>query len=182
MMGALYAHHGRDVSSSNKMKVRAPALYRWIETMMRPPITDPEVWQVPQEFFSIHDLPDTLIAFLKLVAENHVPEIMATIDLYHQWLDAQKRSAGAIVDVEGQKRCHQVLGELEHVQVGVPIKRIALLDDVSHHLRFQALTDQMSDSEKGTLQKVLQEIGAKELADLLLKRDVKRDNYAYVVA
>jgi len=181
-MGALYAHHGRDVSSSNAMKVRAPALYRWIETMMRQPITDPEVWQVPQEFFSIDDLPDTLIAFLKLIAENHVPEIMATIDLYHQWLDAQKRSAGAIVDVEGQKRCHQVLGELEHVQVGVPIKRIALLDDVSHHLRFQALTDQMSDSEKGTLQKVLQSIGAKDLADVRLKRDIKRDNYAYVVA
>ena len=182
LMGALYAHHGRDVSSSNAMKVRAPALYRWIETMMRPPITDPEVWQVPQEFFSIHDLPDTLIAFLKLIAENHVPEIVATIDLYHQWLDALKPSAGAIVDVEGQKRCHQVLGELEHVQVGVPIKRIALLDDVSHHLRFQALTDQMSDSEKGTLQKVLQDIGATELADVRLKRDIKRDNYAYVVA
>jgi glutathione S-transferase len=182
LMGALYAHHGRDVSSSNAMKVRAPALYRWIETMLRPPITDPEVWQVPQEFFSIHELPDTLIAFLKLIAENHVPEIVATIDLYHQWLDAQKPAAGAIVDVEGQKRCHQVLGELEHDQVGVPIKRIALLDDVSHHLRFQALTDQMSDSEKGTLQKVLQDIGATELADVRLKRDIKRDNYAYVVA
>ena len=74
------------------------------------------------------------------------------------------------------------LGELEHVQVGVPIKRIALLDDVSHHLRFQALTDQMSDSEKGTLQKVLQQIGAKDLTDVRLKRDIKRDNYAYVVA
>ena len=182
LMGALYAHHGRDVSSSNAMKVRAPALYRWIETMMRPPITDPEVWQVPQEYFSVDDLPDTLIAFLELIAENYVPEIMATIDLYHQWLDAQPRSAGAVVDVEGQKRCHQVLGELEHVQLGAPIKRIALLDDVSHHLRFQALTDQMSASEKGTLQKILQQIGAKEFADLRLKVDIKRDNYAYVVA
>ena len=123
-----------------------------------------------------------MIAFLKLIAENHVPEILATIDLYHQWLDAQQRSAGAIVDVEGQKRCHQVLGELEHVQLGAPIKRIALLDDVSHHLRFQALTDQMSASEKETLRKVLQDVGAKEFADLRLKVDIKRDNYAYVVA
>ena len=102
--------------------------------------------------------------------------------MYHQWLNAEERSAGAIVDVEGQKRCHQVLGELEHVQVGVAINRIALLDDVSHHLRFQALTDQMSNSEKATLQKVLQKIGADELADLRLKRGIKRDNYAYVVA
>jgi glutathione S-transferase len=36
LMGALYAHHGRDVVSSNQMKLRAPALYRWIETMLRP--------------------------------------------------------------------------------------------------------------------------------------------------
>jgi len=181
LMGALYAHHGRDVSSSNAMKVRAPALYRWVETMMRPPIVDAEVWDVPQEFFSIQDLPDTLTAFLKLVADNYVPEVVATIDLYHQWLDAQARSGGAVVDVEGQKRCHQVLGELEHVQVGVPIKRIALLDDVSHHMRFQALTDQMSDTENETLRNVLQNIGAEELADLRLKTDIKRDNYAYVV-
>ena len=142
---------------------------------------DSEVWQVPQEYFSIDDLPDTLIAFLKLVGEHYVPEITATIDLYHEWLDAEARSAGAVVDVEGQKRCHQVLGQLEHVQVGAPIKRIALLDDVSHHLRFQALTDQMSNSEKETLNRILQEIGAQVLTELRLKRDIKRHDYAYVL-
>jgi glutathione S-transferase len=182
LMGALYAHHGRDVSSSDTMKIRAPALYRWIETMNRPPIVDPEVWQVPQEFFPINDLPETLTALLKLVAESFVPEIMATIDLYHQWLDTAARSAGEVVDMEGQKRCHQVLGELKHVQVGVPIERIGLLDDVSHHLRFQALIDQMDDSEKETLRKVLQEVGAQALADVRLKRGIKRDNCAYVLA
>jgi len=181
LMGPLYAHHGRDVSSNNKMKNRAPALYRWIETMLRPPIVDPEVWQVSQEYFSVDDLPDTLTAFLKLVAENFVPEIKATIDLYHQWLDAQERSAGAVVDVEGQKRCHQVLGQLEHVQMGSPIKRIALLDDVSHHLRFQALVDGMDKAEKQKLTGMLDSVGAKGFADLHLKRDIKRQNYAYVL-
>jgi len=182
LMGPLYAHHGRDVTSSNKMKNRAPALYRWIETMLRPPIVDPEVWQVSQEYFSVDDLPDTLTAFLKLVAENFVPEIKATIDLYHQWLDAQERSAGAVVDVEGQKRCHQVLGQLEHVQMGSPIKRIALLDDVSHHLRFQALVDGMDKAEKQKLTGLLDSVGAKAFTGLHLKRDIKRQNYAYVLA
>ena len=181
LMGPLYAHHGRDVSSNNTIKNRAPALYRWIETMLRPPIVDPEVWQVSQEYFSVDDLPDTLTAFLKLVAENFVPEIKATIDLYHQWLDAQERSAGAVVDVEGQKRCHQVLGQLEHVQMGSPIKRIALLDDVSHHLRFQVLVDGMDKAEKQKLTGMLDSVGAKGFADLHLKRDIKRQNYAYVL-
>ena len=181
LMGPLYAHHGRDISSSNAMKMRAPALYRWIETMMRPPVVDPEVWQVPQEYFAVDDLPDTLMAFLKLIGENFVPEIIATIDLYHQWLDSEERATGAIVDFEGLKRCHQVLGQIEHVQMGAPIKRIALLDDVSHHLRFQALVNAMSDSEKETLRGVLQSVSAQDLVDLQLNRNVKRDDFAYVL-
>lgn len=181
MMGALYAHHGRDVASNNAMKVRAPALYRWIETMSRAPVVDQEVWHVPQNFFSVDELPDTLIALLKLIAEDYVPEIRATMDLYFDWLDADARNAGAIVDVEGLKRNHQVLGEIEHVQGGVPIKRIALLDSVSHHLRFQALTDQMSSSEKAQLDGILKDVGAQGFADIHLKRDMKRHDHAYVL-
>ena len=150
--------------------------------MMRPPIVDPEVWHVPQEYFSVDDLPDTLMSFLKLVGENYVPEIQATIDLYHEWLDEQERAAGAVVDVEGKKRCHQVLGQLEHVQMGRPIKRIALLDDVSHHLRFQALVDGMNEVEKQKLTGLLDSVGAKGFTDLHLKRDMKRQNYAYTLA
>ncbi|MBW2490103.1 MAG: glutathione S-transferase family protein [Deltaproteobacteria bacterium] len=181
LMGPLYAHHGRDVASSNRVKLRAPAMYRWIETMLRPPIVDQEVWQVPQEYFSIDELPDTLLAFLKLLGEHFIPEIKATIDLYHDWLDMEDRPAGSIVDIEGKKRCHQALGELEHLQMGTTIHRIGLLDDVMHHTRFQALTDQMNASEKESLRKVLKDMGAEDFADLRLKRDIKRIDYAWVL-
>ena len=116
-----------------------------------------------------------------MIGENFVPEITGTIELYHQWLDAQDREAGTVVDVEGQKRCHQVLGELEHVQMGAAIKRIALLDDVSHHLRFLSLVNEMSAAEKETLTGILQSIGAQNLADVKLKRNMKRENYAFVL-
>jgi glutathione S-transferase len=182
LIGALYAHHGRDVVSSNQMKLRAPALYRWIETMLRPPIVDPEVWHIPQKFFSVDELPDTLVDFLKLLGENFIPEIKATIDLYHDWLDAEDRPAGSVVDAEGKKQCHQVLGSIEHLQMGISINRIGLLDDVSHHLRFQALTEQMNESEKETFRRVFQEIGAKDFADLRLKRNIERKDYAWVLA
>lgn len=181
MMGALYAHHGRDVSSSNAMKLRAPALYRWIETMQRPPIVDPEVWHVPQEYFSVDDLPDTLIAFLKLIAEDYVPEINATMDLYHLWLESDERAVGAIVDVEGEKRIHQVLGQIEHVQRGIRIKRIALLDSVTHHLRFQELANRMNTAEKEKLNEILHKVGAQDFGDVRLKQDMKRHDYAYVL-
>jgi glutathione S-transferase len=182
LMGPLYAHHGRDPASSNALKQRAPAVYRWIETMQRPPVPDPEVWQVPQEYFQVNDLPDTLISFLKLIGENFVPEIIGTIELYHQWLDAQERETGAVVDVEGQKRCHQVLGQLEHVQMGAAIKRIALLDDVSHHLRFLSLVEEMNAAEKETLTGILQSVGVQDLTNVKLKRNMKREDYASVLA
>jgi len=182
LMGPLYAHHGRDPASSNALKQRAPALYRWIETMQRSPIPDPEVWQVPQEYFQVDNLPDTLMSFLKLIGESFVPEIIGTIELYHQWLDAQERETGAVVDVEGQKRCHQVLGQLEHAQMGAAIKRIALLDDVSHHLRFLSLVDEMNAAEKETLTEILQSIGAQDLTNVKLKRNMKREDYTSVLA
>jgi glutathione S-transferase len=181
LMGPIYAHHCRDIAFGNSLKERAPGLNRWIETMSRPPIVDSEIWQYPQEFFSIDDLPDTLIAFLKLIGENYIPEIASTIDLYHEWLDSEERAPGTIVDVEGKKRCHQVLGQIEHVQIGAPIKRIALLDDVSHHVRFQALVDGMSDSERETLNGILQEVGAQDLTAIRLKRNIERRDYAYVL-
>jgi glutathione S-transferase len=181
LIGPLYAHHGRDVSSSNRMKVNAPAIYRWVETMLRPPVVDQETWHVPQEYFSVDELPDTLRAFLKLIGENFIPEAIATIGLYHDWLDAEDRPAGAIVDVEGKKRCHQVLGELDHLQMGASIHRIGLLDDVSHHSRFQARMDRMSDSEMMSLRKILKDMGAEDYADLRLKRDLKRQDYAWVL-
>jgi glutathione S-transferase len=181
LIGPLYAHHGRDISSSNTMKVRSPALYRWIETMLRPPVVDPEVWQVPQEYFAVDDLPDTLISLLKLIGENFVPEIVSTINLYNQWLESETRTDGAIVDIEGKKRCHQVLGAIEHVQMGAPIKRIALLDDVRHHQSFHALMNEMNDSEKEILTRTLQSVGAKDLIDHRLNRDIKRDDYAWVL-
>jgi hypothetical protein len=156
-------------------------LYRWIETMGRAPVVDPEVWHVPQAFFPVNDLPETLIALLKLIADDYVPEITATVNLYHEWLGSDGRASGTICDVEEVKRNHQVLGEFEHVQRGVTIKRIALLDCVNHHRRFQDVADQMSDGEKATLNGILQNVGAQDLGKLQLKRDMKRYDYAHVL-
>jgi hypothetical protein len=41
--------------------------------------------------------------------------------------------------------------------------------------------DQMSDSEMKSLRKILEGMGAGDYADLRLKRDVKRQDYAWVL-
>ena len=59
--------------------------------------------------------------------------------------------------------------------------RIALLDCVNHPMRLQAVMDQMSDGEKNTLNGILQDIGAEDLAKLSLSQDMKRHDYAHVL-
>jgi len=183
MMGTLYAHLGRDIVSAPRIKSTAPALYRWIETMGRKPTVDPETWHVPQEYFAIDALPETLIAILKLIADDYVPEIKATVDCYNQWVgEPDARPAGTIIDVEGKKRCHQVLGEIVQVQQGVSIKRVCLIDSAEKHQRFQDVVEQMRDKEKSTLNGILQKVGAGDFASLRLKRIMKREDYTWVLA
>ena len=53
---------------------------------------------------------------------------------------------------------------------------------MSHHLRFQALVDGMSEAEKQKLAGLLDSVGAEGFTNLQLKRDIKRQNYAYTLA
>ena len=85
------------------------------------------------------------------------------------------------LDVEGLKRCHQVLGQFEHAQRGISHTRIGLIDNVMHHMRFQALTARMNVDEKATLKKVLRQLDAEDLADMRLRRDIERKDYAWVL-
>jgi glutathione S-transferase len=182
VMGALYAHLGRDIVSAPRLKYTASALYRWIETMGRSTVVDPETWHVPQAYFAIDALPETLIAILKLIADDYVPEIKATVDCYNEWVGKpDARPSGTIIDVEGKKRCHQVLGEIVQVQQGVPIKRVCLIDSAEKHQRLRGVVEQMSAGEKKALDGILQDIGAEGYADLRLNRNMKRDDYTWVL-
>ena len=74
------------------------------------------------------------------------------------------------------------MGQLEHTQLGTSINRIALLDDVNHHMRFLSLVDQMNAAEKKKLTEILHSIGAQDLTNVKLKRNMKREDYASVLA
>lgn len=183
MMAPLYAHLGRDMFSSNEVKHRSPALYRWIETMLNPTILDPELWHVPPTYFNEDQLPNTLLALLTLICDDYGPEIIATAATYHQWLKAEpSRPAGTFVSINEEKGAHQLIGEIEHVQQGTSIKRIALLDPLIQHQRLTAVTDSMNDTERKTFIDVMNKAGGTDIADLKLERALVRENYLYVVA
>lgn len=180
LMGPLYAHLARDPSSNNQLKLQAPALYRWTETMGRAQETDPELWAVPPGYFQPEDLPATLNALLVFMAANYGPELQATADAFHQWLPG--RNSGSIVAHDGQKSNHQVLAEIEHIQTGGTVRHAAFLDPLPLHQRVTALVANMNDGEKACYERVLRGVGGDTLVDLRLEAQIVRDNYAYVLA
>ena len=180
LMAPLYAHLGRDPSSNSELKLKAPALYRWIETMGRAAVVDPELWYVHPGYFSPEEFPDTLTALLAFVASDYGPEMVATAAAYHDWLPG--KSSGAIVAHDGKKANHQIVAEVEHVQQGGVIKHGAFLDVLTLHQHVTAVMQQMNISELAQYEDILRAVGGGGLFELKLEQPIVRNDYAYVLA
>ena len=177
----LHPHQGRDPFTSGDLKSRAPALFRWMETMHRKAIIDPEVYHVPQAFFTPEQIPKTLKDLLELIFADYGTEIQATANSYHDWLDAADRPAGTIISHDCQKSVHQIMGEISYRQQGATITRKAFLDCLTHHQRLVAVIETMDDAERDEFQALTSATGGNEIVDIRLQRPMARDNYAHVV-
>jgi hypothetical protein len=148
----------------------------------RAPIVDPETWHVPQRYFEADQLPETLLTVLRLICADHGPELIETAAAYHRWLDeAPGRPAGSIVSHDGVKANHQVLSEIQHVQQGVPIERVAMLDALIQHQRLTRLIDKMGENERRSFRDVLRAVGGDDIFALKLQRPMVRDDYTTVL-
>lgn len=177
----LFPHQGRDPATSSDLKLKFPTLFRWMEIMQRKVILDPDLYHVPQTFFTPEDIPQTVKNLLALIFDDFGPEILATANAYHEWLMLENHPAGTIISAAGEKQNHQRLGEITHVQRGIEITREAFLDSLTHHQRLVAVIDSMNPQERDAFENLMSETGGKELSELRLKRPMGRENYAYVV-
>ncbi|MEM7542809.1 MAG: glutathione S-transferase family protein [Pseudomonadota bacterium] len=182
LVAFLYAHVGRDPSSSSVLKLKAPALYRWIETMNRAVIVDPEVWYVAPDFFSDNELPETLTALTQMLVSHHAPELRATIAAYNHWLDVDPpRSAGAIISRNDRKLVHQALDEVAQSPPGGLTGGHVFLDPVILQLRLIALEASMNAEQLESHKNILHAVGADDFFCVRLRRNMRRVDYAYVV-
>ena len=107
----MFAHLGRDPKPLSMMFDRALATYRWVERMGRSQSDLVEFQNREETYLADDTIPDTLIALLKAMAIDFVPETLAAADAINAWIAAQddlppltpsKRAAGtAIFEVRG---------------------------------------------------------------------------------
>ncbi len=182
MMTALHAHLGRDPYPAQMMKTRAPALYHWTETMNRPGLVHPSFWHVVPEFFTLENLPETLLDVLRLICLDYAPELEATAAAYNGWLQEQgDLPAGTLVAIDGEAVLRQSLGEVSFTLRGVKVQRQVWTDTLITYQPVLDLQDSMSESEFAAYSQLLAEVGGDQLMSVRFERALARADYRTVL-
>ena len=173
-----YPHLGRDLPSSNVVKLKYPALFRWIETMNRAPVVDPETYDVAPEYFDLDKLPHTVIELLQLITKTYGPELIAVAGAYHQWLhQVPNRPAGSIIATSGEKSNHQTLGPIEFELYGRPYKRTAILDCLIAHQELGEMIAGLNQVELNDYKAIMDKVDGQSMLELKLERPIVTDDY-----
>jgi glutathione S-transferase len=87
LIGAMYAHLGRDPAPLHLMQTAAPSVFRWVERMnMAETFVDARVANAGDALFAGADLPGTLTAIMDFIAEDYLGEISAHVEHTNAWL------------------------------------------------------------------------------------------------
>ncbi|HCS27162.1 MAG TPA: glutathione S-transferase [Spongiibacteraceae bacterium] len=86
LMGPLYAHLYRDPKPGLLMRQKAPRVARWVERMNTAEENRVDYETASDTLVPDNDLPDTLLALMRFVAVDFLPEMLAHINFANQWL------------------------------------------------------------------------------------------------
>lgn len=92
LMGPMWAHLFRDPAPTAIIKKHAPRVGRWVERMSTYEPYDGEHFDsatTPRELIAGDELPDTLVAMMRFIADEYLPEITAHVAYTNEWLTQQ---------------------------------------------------------------------------------------------
>jgi glutathione S-transferase len=174
LIAPLYGHLGRDPKPLSLMQSNAVHLFRWVERMNRP---EPDCGEFVKDGvvasgadFDLEDeIPDTLVAVLRQMAVDFVPETLAAADYINGWLDAQ---TNLVAGTPLERGVGIVSFEVEGSTVNALAQpyRFFLLNRV--HADF----DEMSAEEQSRAERTLQKCDLLPVLSARLKRSIGRQD------
>ena len=172
LFASLFAHLGRDPHPVRLMQNHAPALYRWTERMRNPSADMVEFIDMPQNWLTDDDVPETAQTLLRRVASDFLPEIKAMVAYTNQWLDENQPSVGSIVGDDGGGGAHnRNIGFCAFQWRGLNISAAVFPYRIFMLQRIQDAYDKLADSDRAAVDALLAATG---LADILTSRSVRR--------
>lgn len=170
LIAPMYAHLGRDPYPARLMQQQAVRVFRWVERMNRADHDTPEYFHAGEGFLDEDEVPDTLLAVLRVLAEDFVPETRAAADCINQWLEEKCPESGdaAVLQVGGAIGMAKFSVQGKPVSALVQAYRFYLLQSV------HAVYDSLDASGKASVEKMLAECGMAELLTIRLNRSLGR--------
>lgn len=167
LIAPLYGHLGRDPEPLALMQAHAIRVFRWVERMNRP---EPDVGEFEVQddaYLGGDEIPETLIAVLRHLSIDFVPETRAACVRINEWLDEQADLAPGTQVVRG---VGPASFELEGVRVDALAQpfRFYLLKRVQDE--FAALDDRA----RADVAELLSTCGMSEILELGLSREIGR--------
>ena len=169
MMAPLYGHLGRDPAPRLLMQTRAVRLFRWVERMNRPEPDAGEFDDCGDAYLADDDIPDTLIAVLKQLAIDYVPETRAACECINAWLaEHDDMPAGATAP--------RGVGDAAYELLGIPMT--ALAQPFRFHVlkRVQDEFEALAEPERSGVREMLGACDMAAVLDFKLTRNIGRAN------
>ncbi|MDE1174823.1 MAG: glutathione S-transferase family protein [Parvibaculaceae bacterium] len=177
MIAAFHAHLGRDPVPSFQMKCTASRVARWVERMSAADSDMPEFAAMPAAFLDQDAIPETLEPVLRLMATDHLPVILSTVDAVNRWLEANPVEEGAPIVPKGTRKALA-----SHAP---EIRGVAARQGVRHYQiwmlqRIQDAWDALPAADRDAVDVLLERTGLRPLLTARCTRRIERRDYVEV--
>jgi glutathione S-transferase len=168
LLAPMYAHLGRDPYPARLMQQNAVRVYRWVERMNRADQDAPEFFNAEDDYLADDEVPDSLVAVLRVLSEDFVPETRAAAQCINAWLAENRPESGAAAE--------RMLGMATFEVRGQAMTAIAQTYRFYLLQRVQAIYDNLDTAAKGKADALLASCGMSEILSIRLDRELGRDD------
>ena len=174
MLAPLCGHLARDPYPAALMKKLAPRVYRWVERMNRKNQDALEYFNCDNDFLQRNEIPETLIAVLRVLSQDFVPETVASAKFLNLWLSEQNPETGSpavfqlgtspLGNVEFQVRDHTINAAI------VPYRHFQLQ-------RIHQIFDEVETKTQIRIKQILKSCDMADILNVRLNRSIgRKDN------
>ena len=164
LLAPMYAHLGRDPAPLRIMQQQAVRVHRWVERMNRADQDAPEFFNAGSDFLPDDEIPETLIAVLRVLSEDLVPETRAAATCINGWLAENQPESGVAAE--------RMLGMGEFSVRGLTLTAIAQPYRFYLLQRVQAVYDELGRADKAAVEAMLERCGLAEILTIRLDQQL----------
>jgi glutathione S-transferase len=175
LIGAMYAHLGRDPAPLRLMQVSTPNVFRWVERMnMAEVFVDEAMDRSGGKLVDSKDMPASLLHLMRFISDDYLPEITAHVARANSWLERHAEvETGSPTNNKSMK---SGMGLAPFEWRGAAIETVVIPYRFYLLQRLQDALDRQSQDDQGAVRAVFESTGLDSLFNLRTGRRIERQD------